>query len=358
MKLRRVSIRNFKGIEEVDLDLVGLDGAPRRLTALRGGNGAGKTSVMQAIAMTLSLATRRTRAPEELHWHGFMADRLATGGDTRVELAVEFTDDELDAIGEVYAAWAATRPPGSPLIAPGRHRVVHLVYSDGAVSALEGADAFFQFLGRYYIKVMLKRMPSIRAYFARIGDAFWFDQHRNLGSRLEDDDSSIDGAVPRTWSAGVEQLRTRLINWWAVHTSPGRNPARDYLETIQSHYDKIFPGTVFRGVEPRWADRGGEEFLFLFDREQKVYDLAEMSSGEQAVFPLLIESVRLGIRRSVVLIDELELHLHPPQQQALLRALRHIAPESQFIVTTHSPYLEDSIPDEWSYILDKGRIHE
>ncbi|MCB9541711.1 MAG: AAA family ATPase [bacterium] len=356
MKLKHVYIENFKGLSKLDLDLVGNDGQARRLTALRGGNGSGKTSVLQAIALTLSLATRRTKEPQDLDWHGFLAERLGTRGETRVEVRVEFTDDELEAIQAVYQVWADTRTPDYSTIRPGRHREVTLVYERGRPYALEGADALFQFRGRSYIKTMLQRMPSLRAHFSRVGDVFWFDQHRNLGSRIENDG---DGARARaTWTAGVEQLRERLIGWWAYHTSAYREPSRDYIAGIQEAYGKLFPGTSFRGVQPRSpiADDPASDFLFLFERNGLTYDLMELSSGEQAVFPILSECVRLGMHRSVVLIDELELHLHPPQQQALLNALRHLAPESQFIITTHSPYLEDVIPDDWTCRLEGGRV--
>jgi len=80
-----------------------------------------------------------------------------------------------------------------------------------------------------------------------------------------------------------------------------------------------------------------------------------MSSGEQAVFPLVYEFAKFRIARSIVLIDELELHLHPPQQQSLLGALRRLGPDCQFLITTHSPYLSDVIPQEHKVRLPGGR---
>jgi predicted ATPase len=58
-----------------------------------------------------------------------------------------------------------------------------------------------------------------------------------------------------------------------------------------------------------------------------------MSSGEQGVFPLLYYFVLLDIRRSVVLIDELELHLHPPGQQALLSEAIRKGPQAHVSCT-------------------------
>ncbi len=66
------------------------------------------------------------------------------------------------------------------------------------------------------------------------------------------------------------------------------------------------------------------DFYFFLSRGGVEFDFSEMSSREQAVFPLIYDFARLSIARSIVLIDELELHLHPPQQQALLSALPKI----------------------------------
>ncbi len=45
------------------------------------------------------------------------------------------------------------------------------------------------------------------------------------------------------------------------------------------------------------------------------------------------------------MIDEIELHLHPPLQQVLLRALLKLGKNNQFIITTHSDYIEQLVPE-------------
>ncbi|MBR5759411.1 MAG: AAA family ATPase, partial [Thermoguttaceae bacterium] len=56
----------------------------------------------------------------------------------------------------------------------------------------------------------------------------------------------------------------------------------------------------------------------------------------------------------VVLIDEIELHLHPEWQQVILPTLRSVFPRIQFIVTTHSPQVITSVPKECVRILGDG----
>jgi predicted ATP-binding protein involved in virulence len=97
-------------------------------------------------------------------------------------------------------------------------------------------------------------------------------------------------------------------------------------------------------------------FHFILERAGREFDIAEMSSGEQALFPLVCDFVRLNMRKSVVLLDELELHLHPPEQQALLVALPRMAKDCQFIITTHSSFVEGSIPKEQETRLREGRL--
>jgi len=58
----------------------------------------------------------------------------------------------------------------------------------------------------------------------------------------------------------------------------------------------------------------------------------------------------------VVLIDEVELHLHPSWQQTVLPRLMDIFPNVQFIVTTHSPQVLTSIKPRHIRILEDGKI--
>jgi ABC-type lipoprotein export system ATPase subunit len=365
VKLRRALVENFKGVERCEIDFASWDGAPRRLTALVGDNGSGKTTVLQAIALTLSMATRRTRRADELRWHGFLAERLGTLGKTRVELEVAFDDDELEATRQLYEMWFDPSKPGTKT-PPSALPSVRLVFEGGRVSSLEGPAAYFQFLGRHYVKMLLGARSDVRSHFRRVGDVFWFDQHRNLGSNVDNGrtrataaESELPDPEPaaeqvESWSVGVEQLRDELVKGWAYHMSPRRDASRDTLAKLEPYLGAVFPGLKFAGIEPR-DTLGRAEYYFLFERDGRTYDLAELSSGEQAVFPLLREFVLLDIARSIVLIDELELHLHPPEQQELLRSLRKIGPDCQFIITTHSPYLSEALPDEEIVRLTRGR---
>ena len=357
MQITRLKIENFKGIDQLEISFLE-EGTnrPRPLTVLLGDNGSGKTTVLQAIALVLSLATRKTEEPAGLAWPGFMAERVSSRGATRVEMDVRIDQEELRATQALFDNWpneARLKFPAvlSPELSLPPHMKVRLIYEKGTVKAHRilgsGSSVPDEFLlrGRSLLRDVVKVQPQWGNFSEEVGDVYWFDQNRNLAS------------VGSNARNGLERLRESLVGWWGVHTSQRRNGTPDFLDRLQKRFAEIFPGTTFEGLAPRNLERApsAADFYFLLKREGRIYDLAEMSSGEQAVFPLLYEFIWQNIARSVVLIDELELHLHPPQQQALLAALRKIGPDCQFIVTSHSPYLESVVPDEDEVRLPGGQ---
>lgn len=97
--------------------------------------------------------------------------------------------------------------------------------------------------------------------------------------------------------------------------------------------------------------RTGRDLEPVFSIYGKECYLEELSSGFQAIISIIanifewIEGTRPEGERNVstaagtVLIDELDLHLHPEWQFTLRSGLSKIFPNLQFIVTTHSPHL-------------------
>lgn len=59
----------------------------------------------------------------------------------------------------------------------------------------------------------------------------------------------------------------------------------------------------------------------------------------------------------IILIDEIDLHLHPEWQQTILKDLQNVFPEVQFIVTSHAPAVINSVEKEHIRILDDGQVY-
>jgi len=70
------------------------------------------------------------------------------------------------------------------------------------------------------------------------------------------------------------------------------------------------------------------------------------------------EHVRLALVEGVVMIDEIDLHLHPRWQRVVLDGLRSTFPRLQFIVTTHSPQVLSSAANRQVRRLVGGKLQE
>ncbi len=99
----------------------------------------------------------------------------------------------------------------------------------------------------------------------------------------------------------------------------------------------------------------------------KKLDVNQLSQGEKSLLALVGDIARrLAILNpsldnplhgeGVVLIDEIDLHLHPKWQQNLIDKLTKTFPNVQFILTTHSPHIVSDNPDVLVYILDNGEL--
>lgn len=110
-----------------------------------------------------------------------------------------------------------------------------------------------------------------------------------------------------------------------------------------------------------------EEMCFkikLPDREE--FGLDEMASGYEALFDIFSEIVIRMEQQAhlkydlpgIILIDEVELHLHIAWQKKVLPFLTNVFPNIQFVVATHSPFVVSSIESAVIYDLEKNILVE
>lgn len=67
-------------------------------------------------------------------------------------------------------------------------------------------------------------------------------------------------------------------------------------------------------------------------------------------------SIDLFESKGIVLIDEIEQHLHPGWQRTIIPNLRRTFPNIQFILTTHSPQVLSNVPRENVFILKDFKL--
>ncbi len=372
MRIESLKLTNFKRFDELTIEFKNtvLNEIANRYLIL-GDNGSGKTTVLQAIALGLSMASGRIRKIAEFDWIGWMPERYWRRGTPRVEMVIHFTDDEIDATREVVTEWTRVKgsTSGGRLIEPVRQEVVEVVlegeslHIDGR-TASDSLERVHPFHARRLAAELLEDDPAIRHLFKRLPGVFWFDQHRSLATASGAREAASNGhfeeepAEAVAYAAGVARLRHSLNLWRLQRLQAEPNGGQvDDLVDLENLYKRMFRGHSFADPEPMFR-RGvpsPTDYYFTLSDGHSTYDLEEMSAGEQAIFPMLYESVRQRFWSSIVLIDKIELNLHPRVSQGLLANLPHLGPHCQYIFTTHSDDLIGGVSPYEIHRLPEGR---
>ena len=108
--------------------------------------------------------------------------------------------------------------------------------------------------------------------------------------------------------------------------------------------------------------------FYILQQGKEPFGFNTLSSGYQAVLDIVLDimmRMQRQIQRSfdfklsgIVLIDEIEAHLHLELQKNFLPFLTKIFPNIQFIVTSHSPFILNSISNAVIYDLEKQTLVE
>lgn len=110
-------------------------------------------------------------------------------------------------------------------------------------------------------------------------------------------------------------------------------------------------------------------YQFFIETNKKVFKFTQMSDGYAAIIDIVADLIlkmqddnssfsSAYDKKGIVLIDEIETHLHLELQKLIMPMLTQMFPNIQFIVTTHSPFVLNSIPNVSIYDLEHRKVLE
>ena len=311
MRLRRAVIENYRAITRLELDL------HPQINVFFGGNGKGKTSVLNAVAVGLGGILK---VIPEVSSIGFRPTDRRGAEPVRVEL--EATDG---------TKWE--RAVGGPRRA-------------GRLDAIKNRLERFIAVGRW--KDLAVDLPILAFY-----DTERAIREQPLDRRRVTDETPRHEALEGALSAGADF--GEFLRWFRAreHEELGlRNERKDFafeipaLRAVRAAIRTMAPRITdiriaFRPLrfEVCWKDDGNP-----VERLR----LSQLSGGYRVMLLLAADLARRMAQgnphlddplqsEAIVLIDEVELHLHPSWQQTILPDLIHTFPNAQFLVSTHSP---------------------
>lgn len=185
--------------------------------------------------------------------------------------------------------------------------------------------------GRALTAIALGRRVVTEAVLDRVGGLLYLDQNRH--GTIHDADVRLDYA--HDTRAGLPM--PDVVGW--LSRASMHHLKWDEVTRGESQWSRT--KRLFRSLAaPAELDDAvpyDDGYDLRFRRGDHVYYASGTSSGERQILRLAANLAMFRAQRSVVLLDELELNLHPRWQRSLLRFCETGGDDdNQFIVTTHS----------------------
>ena len=330
MRFTRLRMKDFRGIRELDIDF------EPDLTVIVGRNGAGKTSILDALAQFALLLRSHLKGPKRNNITLRLSPRDVRLGAERFALDLEFRVEEGSWLhNDVVKIECGA---GSDVPSYGRSELLHR-WSD----EIESQPRFIHY-------------RQERGFESR--------GHRQAGDdarRVLDPETVQDLSLKEDIRAIAD-----LEAWWDRHDAEEARRVRDgdpnyrdpQLEAVRELIEKI---DSFSGIS--FSSTSSSPGLHFVKNDGTRVHVSGLSGGERSYIILLADLARrlqvfapdrpLEEIPAVVLIDEMELNLHPVWQSEIAPTLTGVFGACQFIVSTHSPQVLSGVESRNVRVLEQ-----
>ena len=347
MYIDKVTLTNVRGFEQLEFDLCRGNGKYAGWTVFTGDNGAGKSTLLKAIAVALTgRDAARALNPSFHRW----IREGAGEQEAKIELMIspEKTVDDFAKQGNTtYKKFAAT----VALERNSKDSAVELASATGSKATL-----------------------AQRGLWSSVAHG-WFSCgygpfRRVFGASPEATRLMVSPTTERFVTMFQEAASLYEVDQWLRNLShktlEGRSPesGKQLALLLEILRDDLMPNQIT-------VDRVDSDGLWLKDRNRLQLAWGEMSDGYRSALALLADILRhliaaYGIdgmaergvdgklkivRSGVVMIDEIDAHLHPEWQREIGFWLKGHFPNIQFLVTTHSPIICQAADENGLFVL-------
>lgn len=380
--LSSMHLTDFRRFTELDISF------NDKVTVLIGANGAGKTSVADAIAKTLSWLNNNLEKTD-------VVGRPVTESDIHIdskefsEVTTKFKFDNQNtfdvSVGSTVLGYEGSSPTD-------------------VVAIRQVADMYKSTAKKPSIHIPLLVFYSVeRSDFSLSSTITETASGDNISNRFSDLKTALDGSgkledfsklyielVNRAKgeeNKEVQELKVQIATLQATidDVYAGQEPPRNdvfnaklnakkqelanLIETKSSvkhqrHLDLVNQAieSLVPDVKNLEVDRSSGKARLMVDNFGNKVNIAQLSQGQKMLVALSGDLARRLVKlnpdsdaplhsHGIVVIDEIELHLHPKWQQEILIGLQETFPNLQFIVTTHSPQVLSTVDKDCIRIL-------
>ena len=349
MFLKSMTLHNFRCFSDLKVNF------NNRLTVLVGNNGAGKSTVLEAAAIaagTLTSAmdglTNYGIKKSDAHYKCF---DLGSNVDVQPQFPVEIT-----AVGTIDGqeiSWVRNLNS-----AKGR---------GGLASAKEMTRIAENYQSRMRSGDKELKLPIISYY----GTGRLWNQHREKKNDIFEKNSRSNGYIDSLDGAANDKL---MMKWFQKMTMQQfqRGELIPEFTAVRMAMEQVFASIAgVSDVQVQFNLDTSDIDILYFDKNKEHIRIpvSLLSDGYKCTISLIADiAYRMAIlnpqlldkvlteTEGIVLIDEIDLHLHPSWQKRILKDLMEVFPKVQFIVSTHAPEVINSAKQESIVVLSHNTV--
>ena len=340
MKIKQATIRNFKGIQELSLNL------NDQLNIFIGDNGSGKTAVLEALLIAAGSLFIGVR---DVSTKGIANDEIAYRNE-EYQFPVEIIAEGV--VNNASIQWSRERNTRKGSTTTKNASAISMMGKRLDVAIRKGEKV---------------KLPLI-SYFST-GRLFLIAQDRQRKEKASAKPKEI-GSRLRGYREAFDAKSNfrRFTEWFRLKemSQIQRNEQDLTLNLIKTAITEALPGCrkiiydldpdTGRGLTLEFEDGRVLPFNYLSDGYRSFLAMiADIAHRCVLLNPYLGEEA-LKETQGIIFIDELDLHLHPAWQKIIVKSLLQTFPKIQFIATTHSPFLIQETDLGQLFILENCKL--
>ncbi|WP_374281070.1 AAA family ATPase [Desulfovibrio sp.] len=332
MYIKSISLKNFRCFEGLTLNL------NAKLNVFFGENGSGKSSLFEAINILL----------------GNITDKLGKNFAVKINLSYE------DIYNESIDSYIEISMFDKSLITWGLGATKTIEKGNFSTKTTYHCHQLEPYVKNIINAIVLNKktrnLPIFLSYKATRSTECFYAKNEN--EYIISPTACYDDAISRNydyhsffrWFKAREDLELQKSKHSITHYDEQLQAVRSAIKSFCDFSDFSF-------------DR--ETWQFVIEKDGKNIFYRQLSDGERGYIILIGDIARrLAIANSeltnpldgegIILIDEIELHLHPKWQRKIIPSLQKTFPNCQFLISSHSPQVLGEVPKESVWILEPG----